>query len=86
VSGSRRPGGSGRVLARVSRAVWRLERAERERTWALVSARAEGISMPEVQPRACRPVGPRLFLVVSRKRVQPGGYRWPEMTTTGHAA
>jgi hypothetical protein len=20
------------------------------------------------------------------KRVQPGGYRWPEMTTTGHAA
>jgi len=34
-----------RVLARVSRAAWRLERAERERTWALVSARAEGISI-----------------------------------------
>jgi hypothetical protein len=25
--------------------VWRLEQAERERTWALVSARAEGISI-----------------------------------------
>ncbi len=33
------------VLARVSRAAWRLEQAERERTWALVSARAEGISI-----------------------------------------
>ena len=29
-----------RVLVRVSRAGWRLEQAERERTWALVSARA----------------------------------------------
>ena len=34
-----------RVLTRVSRAAWRLEQAERERTWALVSARAEGISI-----------------------------------------
>jgi hypothetical protein len=34
-----------RVLARVFRAVWRLEQAERERAWALVSARAEGISI-----------------------------------------
>ena len=34
-----------RVLTRVSRAGWRLEQAERERTWALVSARAEGISI-----------------------------------------
>jgi len=34
-----------RVLTRVSRAAWRLEHAERERTWALVSARAEGISI-----------------------------------------
>jgi hypothetical protein len=33
------------VLARVSRAAWRLEQAERERTWALVSARAEEISI-----------------------------------------
>ena len=33
------------VLLRVSRAAWRLEQAERERTWALVSARAEGISI-----------------------------------------
>ena len=30
---------------RVSRAAWRLEQAERERTWALVSARVEGISI-----------------------------------------
>ena len=34
-----------RVLARVSRAAWWLDQAERERTWALVSARAEGISI-----------------------------------------
>ncbi len=34
-----------RVLTRVSRAGWRLEQAERERTWALASARAEGISI-----------------------------------------
>ena len=34
-----------RVLARVSRAEWRLERAERERSWALASTRAEGISI-----------------------------------------
>jgi hypothetical protein len=34
-----------RVLTRVSRAAWWLEQAERERTWALVSARAEGISI-----------------------------------------
>jgi len=33
------------MLARVSRAAWRLDQAERERTWALVSARAEGISI-----------------------------------------
>jgi len=33
------------VLTRVSRAGWRLEQAERERTWALVPARAEGISI-----------------------------------------
>ena len=34
-----------RVLTRVSRAAWRLEQAERERVWALVSARAAGISI-----------------------------------------
>jgi len=34
-----------RVLLRVSRAAWRLEQAERERSWALASARAEGISI-----------------------------------------
>src|SRR5713226_551215 len=34
-----------RVLTRVSRAAWRLDQAERELTWALVSARAEGISI-----------------------------------------
>jgi lambda repressor-like predicted transcriptional regulator len=33
------------VLARVSRAMWRLEQAERERTLALVSARAQGVSI-----------------------------------------
>ena len=34
-----------RALTRVSRAAWRLEQTERERAWALVSARAEGISI-----------------------------------------
>ena len=34
-----------RVLLRVSRASWRLEQAERERSWALASARAEGVSI-----------------------------------------
>jgi hypothetical protein len=34
-----------RVLVRVSRAGWRLEQAERERVWALASARAERISI-----------------------------------------
>jgi hypothetical protein len=34
-----------RILTRVSRAAWQLDQAERERTWALVSARAEGISI-----------------------------------------
>ena len=34
-----------RVLTQVSRAAWRLEQAERERAWALASARAEGISI-----------------------------------------
>ena len=34
-----------RVLLRVSRTAWRLEQAERERSWALASARAEGISI-----------------------------------------
>ena len=34
-----------RVLLRVSRAAWRLEQAERERSWALASARAQGVSI-----------------------------------------
>ena len=34
-----------RVLLRVSRAAWRLEQAGRERSWALASPRAEGISI-----------------------------------------
>ncbi|CAI7976509.1 conserved hypothetical protein [Frankia sp. Hr75.2] len=34
-----------RVLVRVTRAAWRLKQAERERAWALTSARAEGISI-----------------------------------------
>jgi hypothetical protein len=34
-----------RALLRVSQAAWRLEQAERERSWALASARAKGISI-----------------------------------------
>jgi hypothetical protein len=44
-----------RVLARVSRAAWRLEQAERERVWALVSARAEGISSRKLAAAAGLP-------------------------------
>jgi hypothetical protein len=41
-----------RVLTRVSRAAWRLEQAERERVWALASARAEGISIRKLAAAA----------------------------------
>jgi len=41
-----------RVLARVCRAAWRLEQAERERVWALVSARAAGISIRKLAAAA----------------------------------
>lgn len=41
-----------RVLVRVTRAAWRLEQAEREREWALASARAEGVSIRELAKAA----------------------------------
>jgi hypothetical protein len=41
-----------RVLARVVRAAWRLEQAERERGWALASARAEGVSIRKLAAAA----------------------------------
>ncbi len=41
-----------RVLTRVSRAGWRLEQAGRERVWALVSARAEGVSIRKLAAAA----------------------------------
>ena len=41
-----------RVLQRVSRAAWRLEQAERERAWALASARAEGVSIRKLAAAA----------------------------------
>ena len=41
-----------RVLARVSRAAWRLEQAERERAWALASARPEGVSIRKLAAAA----------------------------------
>ena len=40
-----------RVLQRVSRAAWRLEQ-ERERSWALASARAEGVSIRKLAAAA----------------------------------
>jgi hypothetical protein len=40
-----------RVLLRVSRAAWRLEQAERERSWALASARAEEVAPALGTPR-----------------------------------
>ncbi len=41
-----------RVLRWVSRAAWRLDQAERERAWALASARAEGISIHKLAAAA----------------------------------
>ena len=41
-----------RALTRVSRAGWRLEQAERERVWALVSAQAEGVSIRKLAAAA----------------------------------
>jgi len=41
-----------RVLLRVSRAAWRLEQAGRERSWALASARAEGVSVRKLAAAA----------------------------------
>jgi hypothetical protein len=41
-----------RVLDRVTRAAWRLEQAERERVWALVSAKAEGVSIRQIAQAA----------------------------------
>jgi hypothetical protein len=40
------------VLLPVSRAAWRLEQAERERSWALASARAEGVPSTHSPPRS----------------------------------
>jgi hypothetical protein len=40
------------VLRRVSRAAWRLDQAERERAWALASARAEGVSIRKLAAAA----------------------------------
>jgi hypothetical protein len=41
-----------RVLARVRRAAWRLEQAERERDWALAAARGENVSVRKVAEAA----------------------------------
>ncbi len=37
-----------RLLARVRRAAWRREMAELERTWAIASAHAEGVSIRKI--------------------------------------
>ncbi|MGO4612702.1 hypothetical protein AB4305_11520 [Nocardia sp. 2YAB30] len=41
-----------RVLARVTRAAWRLEQAEKERAWALASAKTDGASIREIATAA----------------------------------
>ena len=41
-----------RVLARVTRAAWRLEQAGRERAWALAAAKAEGAPIREIATAA----------------------------------
>jgi len=59
----RRDGG----LARVSRAAWRLEQTDRKRSWALVLARAEKISIRELAAAAGSPRRER--------RAAPGRHR-----------
>ena len=58
-----------RVLLRVSRAAWRLEQAERERSWALASARAEGVSIRALAA-AVRLLSSRVHQI------------WPPLTST----
>ncbi|MFD4347406.1 hypothetical protein ACFWQ6_21540 [Streptomyces coelicoflavus] len=41
-----------RVLARVRRAAWRLEQAERERDWALAAAQHEKVSVRKIADAA----------------------------------
>jgi len=61
----------------LGRAGWRLEQAERERTWALVSARAEGISI-RLLIVTC-PIGPAAFKKLDAIAVlRPHCYRTPE--------
>ena len=63
-----------RVLLRVSRAAWRLEQAERERSWALASARAEGVSIRTLA--AAAGLSPGLGLQATRRgRPEPFGRR-----------
>jgi hypothetical protein len=57
-----------RVLARVTCAAWRLDQAERERTWALASARAEGISIRTgARTTTERPLALRPARIIQRK-------------------
>ena len=44
-----------RVMRRVSRAAWHLDQAERERAWALASARAEAARSASWRPAALSP-------------------------------
>lgn len=60
-----------RVLARVSRAAWRLAQAERKRTWGLASAQAEEVSI--------RVLATALGLLPPRApRARRRWYRWTE--------
>lgn len=69
-----------RVLARVSRAAWRLEQAERERSWALASARAEGVSIRALAAAAgLRPARVHQITATGRGSLcaVPGGWSYP---------
>src|SRR5690242_19023312 len=53
-----------RVLQRISGAAWGLEQAERERAWALASARAEGVSIRTL-PAAAGLVSARVYQITA---------------------
>ena len=74
-----------RVLLRVSRAAWRLEQAERERSWALASARAEGVSIRTLAA-AARLSSSRMHQIVAAVDLDELGAALGELRAAGWPA
>jgi hypothetical protein len=64
-----------RLLARVRRAAWRREMAELERTWAIASAHADGVSLRKIA--AAAGLGPtRVHAIVRDADLTVSTLRW----------